>query len=271
MIKVLVILIDHNHGREACTTVESLLALPDAVSFQFIGIQNLPGDGFADWLGKTYSEAIAIRNDHIYGFAANVNRAIKMIPEFQYLLLLNPDVRCQKGLLRGLVDFMDQEQDVGIAGPMLLSMDGTRQPTARAFSTPLAVAARACRIDRIWHAPFAGYLRDDIDVKRPSDVDWVTGAVMMARAKAIERIGPMDEGYFLYSEDQDWCCRMWRGGWRVSYVPHAIAVHMHKREGVNKPWSAAAGHQLCSALRMFRKFDWQLTRTAPGGIPGSGN
>jgi len=71
----------------------------------------------------------------------------------------------------------------------------------------------------------------------------------------------MDERYFLYSDDQDWCCRMWRGGWRVCYVPQARAIHAHIREGIKKPWSRAARHQLVSAVRMFSGFGWKLSRT----------
>jgi GT2 family glycosyltransferase len=89
---------------------------------------------------------------------------------------------------------------------------------------------------------------------------------MIVRREAIARVGMMDERYFLYSDDQDWCCRMWQGGWRVCYVPQAQAIHAHMREGIRKPWSRAARHQLVSAVRMLRRFGWRLSRTSPAAV-----
>jgi hypothetical protein len=106
------------------------------------------------------------------------------------------------------------------------------------------------------------YLMADFDHRRVADVDWVTGAALVVRRQALAEVGCMDEDrYYLYSDDQDWCCRMWQAGWRVCYVPGASAVHVHMREGIRKPWSRAARHQLRSALRMFRKFGWRLSRS----------
>jgi GT2 family glycosyltransferase len=104
-------------------------------------------------------------------------------------------------------------------------------------------------------------LMSGLTEEHASDVDWVSGALMIVRRKALNDVGPMDERYFLYSEDQDWCCQMWRKGWRVCYVPQACAIHAHPREGIMKPWSKAARYQLISALRMFHKFGWKLSRT----------
>ena len=183
----------------------------------------------------------------------------------RYVLLLNPDVECLPGFLDTLVAFMDEHPDVGIAAPKLLNPDGTLQPSCRRFSTPASILIRGLHLDGVSRRTglMQRYLMDDFDHQTVADVDWVTGALMIVRREAIALVGPMDERYFLYSDDQDWCCRMWRGGWRVCYVPQAQAVHAHMREGIRKPWSRAARHQLINGIRMFRKFGWRLSRTSP--------
>ena len=103
----------------------------------------------------------------------------------------------------------------------------------------------------------------DFDHAHVSDVDWVVGALMFVRRQAIDSIGGMDERYKItYSEDQDWCCRMWRAGWGVVYLPGIRAIHDHQRAGMRKPWSKMGRVQIMNALRMFHKFGWRLTRNA---------
>ena len=108
------------------------------------------------------------------------------------------------------------------------------------------------------------YLMSDFDHESVADVDWVTGALLIIRREALVEVGLMDERYFVYSDDQDWCCRMWHHDWRVCYVPQAHAIHQHLREGIKRPWSRAARVQLASAVRMFRKFGWKPSRTPAG-------
>ena len=93
-------------------------------------------------------------------------------------------------------------------------------------------------------------------------VDWVTGAVLAARRSAIEQVGRMDERYFLYWEDLDWCYRMQRAGWGVYAVPEARAIHTCRREGVCRPLSRAGREQLLGAFKFFRKFGWNPGKAA---------
>lgn len=158
---------------------------------------------------------------------------------------------------------MDNHTDVGIMGPQLLNPDNSIQPSCRRFSTPLTLLTRGLHLDGILQnfGPVRKYLMLDYDHKSVMDVDWVTGALMIIRRTAIAKVGGMDEQYkTAYSEDQDWCCRMWRNGWSVEYVPQAKAIHDHQRTGMRKPWSKMALAQLINAIRMFRKFKWKLSR-----------
>lgn len=268
MLDVVVIIISHGHGEVAVRAVESVYASPTPLTFALTAVENI-ADGFCDAVRRIDPTATAIRNAAPLGFATNVNRAIAAAQPNRYVLLLNPDTEVRRGMLERLVEFLDANPDAGIAGPTLLNLDGTRQGSARSFSTPSILLRRVLRLDRCFRhdGVMENYLGVNLPADRASDVDWVVGAVMLIRCSMIQAIGAMDERYFLYSEDQDWCCRAWRAGWRVCYVPAAVAVHAFGRAGMRRPWSAAGRHQLYSAFRMFRKFHWRLTRemTSCGG------
>jgi GT2 family glycosyltransferase len=94
------------------------------------------------------------------------------------------------------------------------------------------------------------------------EVDWVTGALLIVRRAAIQAVGLLDESYFLYWEDLDWCYRMRQAGWSVYHVPAARAIHSQRREGVRRPFSRASREQVLGALRFFRKFGWKPGRAA---------
>ena len=262
MLDLVVVIVNHNHGVLVRKTVESLYSLPDRALFQLVVVDNTPTDDFSRWLLIHYSKTLIINNTILQGFAHNNNQAIRKAPDSKYILLLNPDIECSPGLLDTLLAFMDSHLDVGIAGPKLLNSDLTHQPSARSFSTPLTLLIRGLRLDGIFRNSqlMREYLGADLGSEDTIDVDWVTGALMIVRREAISQVGLLDENYFLYSEDQDWCCRMWRAGWSVYYVPQAIAVHKHIREGMRKPWSKATKFQIVSAFQMFRKFSWHLSR-----------
>jgi N-acetylglucosaminyl-diphospho-decaprenol L-rhamnosyltransferase len=263
MLDLAIIIVNHNHGAQAQRAVESLYALPDEAKFRSIVVDNASTDGVADWLTARFAQTCLIRNTCPQGFAHNNNLGLQRKGEARYVILMNPDIQCLPGVLDELVDYMDSNPDVGIAGPKLLNEDGTVQMSCRRFSTPLSVFIRGLHLDRVLQdtTVISDYLLLGFDHRSTLDVDWVTGAFQIVRPVAIEQIGLLDERYLLYSEDQDWCCQMWRGGWRVCYVPQAQAIHSHMREGMRNLWSKAGRHQIVSALKMFRKFGWHLSRT----------
>ena len=258
-----IVTVSHNQLPLIEKCLASLYSIPWTASFEMAVVDNACNDGTAEWTAAHYPQIKVIRNNLPQGYAANANMGMRAQKNGRYVLLMNPDITCLPGLIDGLVAFMDERPDVGIAGPKLLNPDHTLQPSCRRFSTPGSILIRGLHLDRLlWNTDLIQrYLMVDSGHETVADVDWVTGALMIVRRAAIDRVGVMDERYFLYSEDQDWCCRMWQGGWRVCYVPKARAIHAHMREGMRRPWSRAAYHQVVSAIRMFHKFGWKLSRT----------
>lgn len=258
-----IVVVSHNHRKYVEEYFSSIFDASSHVTMEVLLIDNFGRDGTAEWVKANFPRVSVITNSSCRSYAENVNTGIEKLKSGRFFVVINPDIKCMPGLWDEAVRFMDENPDVGLMGPKLLNPDLTLQSSCRRFSTPLTLLIRGLHLDGLLtgYGPIYEYLMKDYDHSYVNDVDWVTGALMVVRRSAIDDAGRMDERYEVaYSEDQDWCCSMWRSGWRVCYAPQAVAVHDHIRTGMTKPWSRMARMQLINAVRMFRKFDWKLTR-----------
>jgi len=162
------------------------------------------------------------------GFGAAVNQAIKR-GNSPYIVLINPDSQVESGLFDIAVDYIKDAPDIGILGPRILDKDGAVQGSARSFPTPLtALFGRQSFFSRLFphnRITRANLLAHKSDGKTPMKVDWVSGACMLIRRVSIEQVGLLDEQFFMYWEDADWCRRMREAGWQVVYFPQATVFH----------------------------------------------
>jgi GT2 family glycosyltransferase len=260
MLDLSIVVINHHHRGIIEKCIESLVALPDKVSIEVLVIDNTPADGLTEWLDGRFHGVSARANRVPMGYAANANLGLRTAVCGRYAMMLNPDVICFPGLLENLVAYMDSHPLAGVAGPKLLNAGGSLQPSCRRFPTPLTLGARFLRLENVFRGRMEQYLMTDWDHTAESEVDWVTGAIMILRREAIAAVGELDDSYFMYWEDLDLCLRLWHGGWRVGYVPEAHAEHAHLRQGVKEPFSHFARWQIASALKLFWKFGWALSR-----------
>ncbi|MFH0997439.1 MAG: glycosyltransferase [Pseudomonadota bacterium] len=177
---------------------------------------------------ERYPTVILTRNERNIGFAAAVNQALQQCTS-PYVVLLNPDSYVLKDFFRNILMFMEKNPQIGIAGPRILDCDGSVQGSARAFPTALtSLFGRASLFTRLFpNNPItnANLLTRRCDGVNPLEVDWVSGACMIVRKKAIDTVGVFDVRFFMYWEDADWCRRMRDGGWKVVYFPQASVVH----------------------------------------------
>jgi hypothetical protein len=162
-----------------------------------------------------------IENDHNLGFAAAVNQGLQKTSG-KYALLLNPDTRVKHGAIERLVSFIDSHSDVGVAGAQLLNSDGSKQNSIANFPS-LATELLNKRLLR-WFFPktFPG---KESSYSGPVEVDSVIGACMMVRRDAIKQVGLLDEDYFVFLEETDWCYRIKQAGWKIYHVPQAEVYH----------------------------------------------
>ena len=172
----------------------------------------------------------------------------------RYLLLLNPDTEIKRNALPAMVTYLAQHQDVGLVGPQLLNSDGSIQSSRRRFPTLITAM-----FESTWLEPVAPqrilrhYYAQDLPDDEVADVDWVTGACMLTRYEIYKAIGGLDEAYFMYSEELDWCRRINDAGWRIVYYPKALVLH-HVGKSSEQAVTARHINFQRAKLRYFQKF-----------------
>lgn len=220
-----VIIVSYN-TRELLRDCLHSLASAGAVQFEVLVVDNASADGSAEMVGQSFPDVQLIVNDHNAGFAAANNIGLRRA-RGRYLLLLNSDTRVLDGALARMVQFMDAHPAAGYCGPCLLNADDSHQASARRFPTPLsrawAMSGMAGRYPRSRHALDLHWQGGAQGTYR---VDWLSGACLMVRAAAVEQVGVLDESFFMYFEETDWCRRMARGGWEGWYIGDARVVHL---------------------------------------------
>ncbi len=203
-----------------------------AAAGEVIVVDNDSSDGTAAYLARDWPAVRLIRPGRNLGFAAANNLGIREALG-RYLLLLNPDTVCDARTVSGLVDFLRAHPQAGIAGPAVVNPDGSLQRACRrripspldAFWTLTGVARWSRWRGGPLAARFARYNAADLPVDAPAQVDAVSGACLMARRQVAEAIGGLDESFFLFGEELDWCWRAKHAGWQVWYAPVGRVLH----------------------------------------------
>jgi GT2 family glycosyltransferase len=254
------------------------------LTIEIIVVDNASTDGSVEMVRTEFPNVTLIANPSNTGFSAANNLGIATA-QGRYVLLLNPDTEVLDQALTTLVGYMDAHPDAGIVGPQLLHPDGTVQSSRRRFPNLATLFLESTWLER-WAPP--GLLRRYYFLDQPDrvtlDVDWVTGAAMLARKETIQQVGGIDEGFFMYSEEMDWCRRVKAAGWRVVYHPAAQIIHYMGKSSeqavparhVNFQRSKIRythkhhGPRLATALRLFLlgMYLWQSGLEAAKGIIG---
>lgn len=227
---VSIIIVSHNSRDALSECLTSLERGDQTVTTETILVDNASSDGTPGFVGERFPWVSVTANEANIGYARAVNQGVGL-SSGRYVLVLNPDVTARAGSIDKLVRFMDGNGDAGISGSKLLNPDGTLQHSCRRFYTFLTLLLRRGFLGRVFSnsRAVADHLMLDYDHEEPRPVDWVVGACMMVRREALRDIGLMDERFFLYFEDVDWCYRTWQSGWRVYYAPESVMVHRHVR------------------------------------------
>ena len=228
---------------------------------EVIVVDNDSGDESVSFLRSDFPEISVIENGKNLGFAGGVNAGIEAA-KGEYYLVLNPDMVAVDGSPQALVNYMEDNKDVGMGGGKLLSPNGDLQYSCFRFYRPMTIVYR-----RTWLGKTSAGQRDlarfemhDYDRTNAQDVDWLQGSCMIIRARAVEEIGLMDkERFFMYFEDVDWCRRFWEAGWRVTYIPEAEFSHFHQRSSERGSIIAsltnwATREHIKSAIKYFIKY-----------------
>lgn len=224
--KLSIIIVSWNVREDLLTCLHSIEENKPSHTFEVIIIDNASTDGTVEAVTKDFPEVITIVNSENRGFAAANNQGIgKSLG--QYLLLLNPDTIVHSHSLDILIKFMEYNNDVGACGPKLLNNNGTTQPSARRFPTFRGALYRytVFRFLHIFKSEYKKWLMKDFKHDKQMDVDQVMGAALMVRRSVIDKVGGMDESFFMYYEEVDLCYRIKQAGWRIIFIPEAVIIH----------------------------------------------
>jgi hypothetical protein len=217
-------IVNWNTREDLRRCLESLPAGAGALDLEVFVVDNASGDGSPEMVEREFPQERLIRNASNTGFAHANNQAIRQ-SRGDYVLLLNSDTVVGPGALAALVAGMEADPGSGIGGPKLLNADGSLQYSCRRFPTFTAGIFRN-NIFGQRNRKVRDYLMTDFDHASIARVDWVSGAALCIRRAALEQIGLLDERYFMYCEDVDWCYTAGLAGWKVMYFPDAVITHI---------------------------------------------
>jgi GT2 family glycosyltransferase len=197
------------------------------LDFEVIVVDNGSTDGSQEMVQQEFPGVGLIVNTENKGFAKANNQAIRR-SRGGYVLLLNSDAFVRENAIEHAIAFMDGHPEAGMAGCKLLFEDGRLQPSCYAFPTLFTEFLIAVGLDRLFPRSrlFGKYGMTYWDFDDIREVDVILGAFMLVRATAIDEVGLMDERYFMYSEEVDWCYRFREKGWKIYFYPHVEAVHL---------------------------------------------
>ena len=205
--------------RDCLTSIRENLREP---SLEVIVVDNGSVDDSVAMVRTEFPDAKLIENGINLGFAKANNVAIRQA-HGRFLLLLNSDTVVRQGAIEGLLSTMEGDPAVGVAGLQLLNGDGSLQNSVGNCPSLLTELTNKSLLRRLFPARFPG--KEQLRSK-PYEVESIIGACMLARREAVQEVGPLDEDYFFYLEETDWCLRMRKAGWKVAHDPRYSIFHL---------------------------------------------
>lgn len=232
------IIVNYNTKKLLGECIESIIKNTKKIKYEIIVVDNASSDGSVEKVKEYQRKPIIklIRNANNLGFAAANNQGIRA-SNGKYILLLNSDIVINDNLLAGMLMWMDKHRKVGIASCALKNADGSLQGTGGHFPDLFRVFAWMFFLEDIplldklikpFH-PMHGlspFYKGEEHFLRTKQQDWVTGAFFLTRRKTVDEVGFLDEDYFMYVEELDFCFRAKRAGWEVWYLPAWSIVHL---------------------------------------------
>lgn len=183
---------------------------------------------------KSISGATIVNTGKNLGYAGGVNIGIAQ-SSGDYIYVLNPDCLLTDSNISQIMLEMDKQSDWAIAGPKVIDQDNNVQPSCRAFPRPWTFLLVRSILSKLpgSSSEKRRYLMEDFDRNTMKEVDWVSGGATLVKAEAIKSIGGMDERYFLYMEDVDWCHNCWNKGYKVKYAPLSTVIHAGQHQSIS--------------------------------------
>jgi GT2 family glycosyltransferase len=262
-----IVIVTFNARRDTLACLASVHAHPPARRWDLVVVDNRSADGTADAVAERWPDVRLIRLPENVGFARGNNIGIKATAG-RLVLLLNSDTLVAEGQLETLCAALDGTPDTGAAGPGLIDDAGRQELSFGPMISPLGEVRQKLRGSILARGPDILRRRIARDMRQRRFVDWVSGACLLVRRDAAEQVGLLDERFFMYCEDVDFCAALRAAGYRILYVPQVEVTHLRGRSRATVPVETARRYR-DSQLAFYRKhhpwwapwLHWYLTLT----------
>jgi len=250
--KISIIVVNFNAEKLLKECLESLYRETRDTSFDVWVVDNNSRDESVRMVRENFPQVKLIENNDNLGFSKANNQAIAKSAS-DYILLLNPDTVVRDRAIDKMVAFMDTHPDVGISGCRVLNKDGSLQPACRrSVPTPKVAFYHLSGLSKLFPNSMimAKYNLTYLDPDQSHEVDAVSGAFLLIRRAVVDQIGLLDEVFFIYGEDVDWCVRAKNAGWKVMY--HSEAEILHYKGGCSAN-SRRTAYEFYRAMYLFHR------------------
>lgn len=257
-----IIIVNYRTQDLTLACIASVFSSITSYNYEIILIDNASNDGTIEAVNELFPQVITITNTTNVGFSKANNQGIR-IAQGRYVLLLNSDTIVQQDTLQTMIHFMDENPTVGASGCKIVLPDGSLDKACkRGFPTPSASFYYAFGFAKLFpkiprfNQYQLGYLSPD----EAYPIDSLVGAFMLIRCEAIEQVGMLDEEFFMYGEDIDWCYRIKQAGWVNYYYPQTQIVHYKGASSRRKPYKII--YEFHRAMILFhnkhyrKKYSW---------------
>ena len=259
-VDVSVIIVNWNTRQLLLECLESLETCGTDSRPEIIVVDNGSEDGSVEAVKERFPGVHVIENGTNLGFAKANNIGIVQASG-RYLCLINSDVKVRTGCIDALARYMDANRGIGMVGPRILNPDLSVQDSCRRFPSLWTNLVVSSGLDKLFPESrvFYGEHMFFFSHERVLDTDYIAGCFMLVRRETIDQVGLMDERFFIYQEEVDWCKRIWEGGWKVTFFPGAEAIHHHGASSSRDPLRFELARQR-SVLMYWEKFHGLLER-----------
>jgi GT2 family glycosyltransferase len=226
MKNISIIIVNYNAKDYLYNCIQSILNNNSKLSIEILIVDNLSTDGSVNYIKDSFPFINIIENNNNLGFAKGNNIGIAK-SSGKYIMLINPDVVLMEGCLENIYEFMENNTNIGLLGPKIIDSCGKTQRSCMGFPTIWNSFCRSLYLDRMFPKIklFGGLLLGYWGHDYNKSVDVINGCFWAVRRKAMENVGLLDESFFMYGEDIDWCRRFHYHGWDVYFYKDAEAIH----------------------------------------------
>ncbi|WP_054942190.1 glycosyltransferase family 2 protein [Paenibacillus ihuae] len=252
-VDVSILILNYNTCRLTLDCIRSVYESDTNYSYEIILIDNHSHDDSVEKISAEFPDVLLIANSENVGFARGNNQGME-VASGRYVLLLNSDTVIRRDTLETMVSFMDSRPDLGASGCKVILPDGSLDKACkRGFPTPSASFYYAFGFSKLFpdKPKFNGYQLGYLDPDQAYPVDCLVGAFMLLRRKTIDQVGGLDEEFFMYGEDLDWCYRIKEAGWGIYYYPQTSIIHLKGGSARRRPFKIV--YEFHRAMILFHR------------------